>query len=202
MTIVRLLKNQASKRMYRFLDKKMWHKKTLRFDMRVFACEHIGVSRNYNNSQIKRELRPAIQELEKVGFLEPLPDEIRFQSEVRGKWKVVFTKSDEKSLTPAKGLSGLTKKLVDFGVRLKTAKELVDNFPEKIIREKLEYVAWLMDRKDPKVSNNPPGFLIASIKENYDPVSSFETKKQKEIRQAAEKAEIQRKQKNRKTKSR
>ena len=49
--------------MYRFLDKRFYHKSRWEFDLTEFACEHIGVSRNYDTGQLKRRLQPAIEEL-------------------------------------------------------------------------------------------------------------------------------------------
>ena len=57
-----------------------------------FACEHIGVSRNYDTGQLKRRLQPAIDELESVGFLEALPVAQRYVKISRGEWRIVFVK--------------------------------------------------------------------------------------------------------------
>ena len=73
MRVFRQLEFAAAKRMYRFLDKRFYHKSRWEFDLTEFACEHIGVSRNYDTGQLKRRLQPAIEELEAVGFLEALP---------------------------------------------------------------------------------------------------------------------------------
>ena len=44
---------------------------TWRFNLARFACEHIGLSRQYDTAQLKRRLNPAIAELEQAGFLTP-----------------------------------------------------------------------------------------------------------------------------------
>ena len=67
------LSNSTAKRMYRFLDKRFHHKPDWTFDLKEFAHEHVGLGRNYEGpAHLKRKLRPAIEELEAIGFLEPL----------------------------------------------------------------------------------------------------------------------------------
>ena len=73
------LRNSTAKRMYRFLDKRFHHRPDWTFDLRELAHEHIGLGRHYEGpAHLKRNLRPAIEELEQIGFLEPLPDSQRF----------------------------------------------------------------------------------------------------------------------------
>src|SRR3954447_15592512 len=64
------LESAVSKRLYRFLDKRFYHRNRLEFELRPFSCDHIGLSKNYHNGELKRVLAPAIQELENVGYLE------------------------------------------------------------------------------------------------------------------------------------
>jgi hypothetical protein len=58
----------------------------------MLACEHIGKSRNCDNSLIRRALQLAIEELERVGFIEPCTAEERYRKKGRGNWRVVFDK--------------------------------------------------------------------------------------------------------------
>src|SRR3954451_9352480 len=71
------LESAVSKRMYRFLDKRFYHKQRLEFDLRTFACEHVGLSKNYHNGELKRVLSPAIKELESQAFLKEISAEER-----------------------------------------------------------------------------------------------------------------------------
>src|SRR5512135_960616 len=41
------LKSAVSKQMYRFLDKRFYQRPSWAFDLREFACEHVGLGRNY-----------------------------------------------------------------------------------------------------------------------------------------------------------
>ena len=167
----RHLKLATAKRMYRFLDKRFHHSNRMRFDLRRFACEHIGLSRKYDAAQLKRRLNPAIAELEQAGFLEPLPPASRFRRLRRGEWEVLFFR------TP-KGVSGNPtgrqwtveeKELVDRGVTPAVAVRLARDFPPEVIRAKLDVFDQLCERQDRRISRNPAGYLVKSIRENYLP---------------------------------
>ena len=72
------LRLPTTKRMFRFLDKRFYRRVRLDFDLRTLACEHIGMSRSYAPTELKRRLKPALEELEQLGFLEPLDPEERY----------------------------------------------------------------------------------------------------------------------------
>ena len=82
-----------ARRVYRYLDKHFHppHRTTLTPNLKVFAFEHIGVSRKNDSAQIRRTLDKPIEELVKHGFL--APDENRFRKIAgrRGEWEVVFS---------------------------------------------------------------------------------------------------------------
>ena len=82
------LSNSTAKRMYRFLDKRFHHKPDWTFDLKELAHEHIGLGRHYEGpAHLKRNLQPAIAELEAIGFLEPMAESERFQKNGRD-WKI------------------------------------------------------------------------------------------------------------------
>ena len=73
------LEHPTALRMYRFLGKRFYVRPEWLFDLKEFAHEHMGLGRNYEGgTQIARKLKPAIAELEAIGFLEPLPEKDRF----------------------------------------------------------------------------------------------------------------------------
>lgn len=84
------LRLPTSKRLYRFLDKRFYHRERVDFDLRILACEHVGMSREYAPTELKRRLRPALDELEKNGFLEPLHDNERYVNVEKGRWQNSF----------------------------------------------------------------------------------------------------------------
>ena len=84
------LRLPTTKRMFRFLDKRFYRRSRLDFDLRTLACEHIGMSRSYAPTELKRRLKPALEELEQHGFLEPLSSEERYSYVKRGCWRIIF----------------------------------------------------------------------------------------------------------------
>jgi hypothetical protein len=169
MEIYRSLKLATTKRMFRFLDKKFHFAKMLRFDLGRFAYEHIGLSRNYDAAQLKRQLVPAIQELEGAGFLEPLDKQKRFSRLHRGCWEVVFRKQLQPKSKKAicKQLSPLAEKLIERGVSKSTAIRLVKDYSADSIRGKIETFDRLVSAGDVRVSKNPAGYLVQSIRDDY-----------------------------------
>jgi len=85
----------TAKRLYRYLDKHFHPPKFVRmtFDLRVLALEHIGLSRDYDNAQIRRYLQPAVEELERIGFIKAVPVDDRYQQVSRGFWEVTFERT-------------------------------------------------------------------------------------------------------------
>ena len=92
------LQSAVAKRLYRFLDKRFFHKKTWEFDLKQLCREHIGLSRNYDSANLKRALRPAIRELEKRGFVTAMPNKERFCKIRTRDWSVVFEKARQTKL--------------------------------------------------------------------------------------------------------
>ncbi len=82
-----------ARRMYRYLDKHFHpdYKSTLTPNLKVFAFEHIGVSRKNDNAQIRRMLTEPINELVKHGVVLPSRKRFRKVPGQRGEWEVEFT---------------------------------------------------------------------------------------------------------------
>src|SRR5438067_3771426 len=95
------LRLPTTKRMYRFLDKRFYRRSRLDFDLRTLACEHIGLSRSYAPTELKRRLKPALEELERLGFLEPLSPEERYSYIARGQWRIILIRARPPRVGPA-----------------------------------------------------------------------------------------------------
>lgn len=170
LTVFRQLEYAAAKRMYRFLDKRFYHKSRWEFDLTEFACEHIGLSRNYDTGQLKRRLQPAIGELESVGFLEPLPLGQRYVKIARGQWKIIFIrKAAPQPEEPSQERAALVKRLIERGVTPSVASELVREYPEELISTQIEVLSRLEAMKERQSIRNPAGYLVKSIREGYLP---------------------------------
>ncbi len=165
------LKSAVSKRIYRFLDKRFYRRHKWRFRLVQFAREHIGLSRRYDTAQLKRRLNPAIVELEQAGFLTRLPLKERFRQLRRGEWEVVFVRAPkaQEPRRPMAPWSDLENRLIDRGVTATSAVRLVREHPADVINAKLAVFDALRRAGDRRVSRNPPGYLVKSIREDYVP---------------------------------
>jgi hypothetical protein len=187
------LRLPTTKRMFRFLDKRFYRRTQLDFDLRTLACEHIGLSRSYAPTELKRKLRPALEELEALGFIEPLDAEERYSYVARGKWRIILIRGQaaQGEPSPAAGASELIEALKARGVTAKTAQELTKTHPAARVRTKVEVFDWLMKNQDKRVGKNPAGYLVASIRSDYQAPGDFAKAgaKAKAAKAAAEDAE-------------
>jgi Replication initiator protein A len=196
------LRNSTAKRMYRFLDKRFHHKPDWLFDLRELAHEHIGLGRHYEGpAHLKRNLRPAIEELEQIGFLESLSDSERFRMEGNA-WKIRLVQKSPAppslpapDTNPALEPSRLVTELINRGVTKVTAAEMVQKHPAEYLEAKLDVFDWLAGKQDKKVAKNPAGYLVTSINDDYAVPKGFESKaeqlKKAEAKHARERAEAE-----------
>ncbi|WP_435022653.1 replication initiator protein A (plasmid) [Tundrisphaera sp. TA3] len=187
------LRLPTTKRMFRFLDKRFYRRNRLDFDLRTLACEHIGMSRSYAPTELKRRLKPALEELEQLGFLEPLDAEERYSWVSRGNWRIILIRHQDEATAPpapASEPNELVEALTARGVTPKTAADLVAAHPAVRIRTKLEVFDWLTRNEDKRVGKNPAGYLVASIRSDYQPPEDFAAAPAK-ARAAAAKANVE-----------
>ena len=127
------LKSAVSKQLYRFLDKRFYLRREWDFDLRELAHERVGMSRNYAPWKIKQELQPALEELEAIGFLEPMTAADRYSKAGRGAWNIRIVRKlpapTETKSKPKPGPTGLERELVERGVTRGVAAELVRDLP-------------------------------------------------------------------------
>jgi hypothetical protein len=162
------LDSAISKRMFRFLDKRFYHKARWEFDLQTFACEHVGLSKNYSNSELKRKLLPAVKELEARGFLAPLSDPERFVKVQQGNWKAVFVKAAKKlSVMPNEGDDLLVKELVDRGITPRSARKLVSRYERSWIEEKVRLFDATRARGGEGAIRNRAGWLYSAVVNDY-----------------------------------
>jgi hypothetical protein len=185
------LQSAISKQLYRFLDKRFYKKAEWTFDLRALACEHVGMSRNYETWRLKQKLQPAIDELTAAGFLRPMSPDEQFRRSGRGQWMVTLAKNGpcptaleaQTAQADNDGSAELERELIDRGVSPKTAQELVAVFPEERIRVQIEQTDWLKKTGRRKIVDRG-AFLTKAIRDDYVRPEGFVS--------AAEKAERQR----------
>jgi hypothetical protein len=180
------LRLPTTKRMYRFLDKRFYRRARLDFDLRTLACEHIGLSRSYAPTELKRRLKPALEELEQLGFLEPLGPEERYSYVKRGCWRIIFIRgrrataeAQDPHAQHQQQPAELIEALKARGVTAKTAQELVESHPPSRIRTKIEVFDWLLRNEDRRVGKNPAGYLVASVRSDYRAPGDYQTRSAK-----------------------
>lgn len=188
------LNSAISKRLYRFLDKRFYVRNEWKFEIKELCFEHVGLSRNYDVANLKRKLRPALNELEAKGFIAPLPASKRFRKTAQGIWHIFFQKARQSSLNGA-GRAGeehpLVKILKERGVAQEVAESLVREHPADLITQQVESFDFLMARKDRRIRRNPAGYLVSAIRAEYAKpreLVSEEERRRKEAEAAARKA--------------
>ena len=174
------LESSVSKRMYRFLDKRFYHRASLTFDLQEFAHEHVGLGRNYSdNGKLKEKLAPGISELESIGFLEPMNRDQRYRQVKRGHWTITLTRKLEAEgpqlEAPAEVVTALEKELANRGITATKAKSIVANFPAEQIERQIEHVDFIQ-AKHPSEIRNLAGFLRKAIDEDYAAPPGFVSK--------------------------
>lgn len=168
------LKSAISKRMYRFLDKRFYHRAFLEFELSTFAYEHIGVSRSSPLSEVKRALTKPILELEEIGFIKSLPKEERYTRVGKGSYKISF----ERGQVEAKSLmseeeSQILEQLKSRGVTPSKASKLVRSYSASRVLEKIAIHDWMLSTRDKRCSSNPAGFLVNAIENDYQQPKGF-----------------------------
>lgn len=185
------LQSSIAKRLYRFLDKRFFHRARWEFDLKELCWEHIGMSRNYDTANLKRKLQPGIDELVTSGFLRPMTAADRFRKVTSGEWRAVFEKARTELASsvhpdaPSSEARPLQEALIERGVTPTAAREVAMHHPLEQIRTQLEVFDWMLARQDQKVLRNPAGFLVASIKSEYMPPKGFVSRAEQESRAAA-----------------
>src|ERR1019366_6063317 len=123
---------------------------------------HVGLSPNYDSSNLKRKLLPGVRELEARGFLEMSSDELRFRKVRAGDWSVTFENgrcvplpSGGSEVPPTK--LNLAAALTDRGVSANVAATITAQQPADSIEAKLRVFDWLPPRRDAKMWRNPAG---------------------------------------------
>ncbi len=174
----RELESAIAKRLYRFLDKRFFHKPRWEFNLKELAWEHIGLARGYDAAGLKRKLRPAIAELERKGYLRPMADAERLRRLGCGEWQAVFEEARGQAATKdcmsdSPRAAQLTVALVGRGVTAPVARRTVARYLPAQIQAQLAVFDWMLARNDPRLARNPPGFLLCAIQGDYAPPREF-----------------------------
>jgi len=214
------LKSAISKQLYRFLDKRFYLRNHLTFDLRELAHERVGLSRTYGDAgKLKAKLQPALEELEAIGFLEPMSPATRYSKTGRGAWNIRLvrklpapaetkpaeTKPAEAKPAEAKPAepepTGLERELVERGVTGSVAVDLVRDFPADRIRRQVEVVDWLRETK-PKRVKDLGAYLAEAIRKDFAAPAGFKGKAERAEAEATARAQQEQQEQARQAKAR
>jgi hypothetical protein len=183
------LKSAVSKQTFRFLGKRFHVRGDWTFDLEEFAFEHVGLSRNYAPRKVKQKLRPALEELEGIGFLEPMTAAGRYIKVGRGNWNIRVVRKlptlAAPKPEPEPEPAGLVKALVDRGVNRSIAAELAKGHAADLIAAKIAEFDWLRERHPRKV-RDAGAYLAASIRANFAPPAGFQAEAERVDRARSE----------------
>ncbi len=167
MTLYSRISTPTGKRLFRYLDKRFYLNAKFEMDLRKFAEEHVGIRRGYDLGQLKRRLRPALQELQRLEFLGPADDwyvPIRrgICNFVAFKGPKAYCKDEKRTK-----LDPQSQQLVDRGVTQSEAVRICRRHKPERIQEQIAAFDRLMNSGGQHAPQNPPGFLVSAIKKNY-----------------------------------
>lgn len=176
------LDSSVARRMYRFLDKRLYKRDSCTFDLHEFAYEHVGLGRNYSdNGKLKEKLAPALKELEAIDYLQPMDRDERYKQVKRGHWTITLARKPEGEIlgddghSKAAAATGLERELVARGVAASQAKSLLGKYPAERIERQLEHVGFIQT-KHPSAIRHLAGFLRKAIEEDYAAPPGFVAK--------------------------
>jgi hypothetical protein len=177
------LPGAAAKRAYRFLDKSLPTAGSLDYDLRLFACEKVGMSRKYKPSRLMTEVQATVVDpLEKACFLAPLDPKKRFVKEARGRYRVVFARAPQQTLPlpasngssvhhPPSTANSIEDELRQRGLGGKASRDLIAAHPADYILQKIDYLDFLIETGERP--NKPAGWLRAAIEQDYGPPAGY-----------------------------
>lgn len=146
------LERPAAKQAFRFLDKRFYRSSRLQFDLKVFACEHVGLSREHDAAQLRRSLEAVLKELEQIGFLQPMSVQQRYVKEGPGRYQVtLIRKRQSADAGPGTSHTNLARELLKRGVWRDMAPQLAMALPENEIRRYVALHDWLLNQCDKRI---------------------------------------------------
>lgn len=176
------LKTPLTKRLFRYLDKNRYKKEIYEIELLKLAC--LLPLEDKKTYAIKRRLENPHKELTEKYFLE----KVKYGKTQTGKHKATYTFTKTKSLEPEQteilleipesSISQKIRALTEREITEITAHELVEKYPNRIAKH-IDIFDYLIEKKDPKVSKNPAGFLCKSIEKDFASPKNYISKEQR-----------------------
>lgn len=162
----RTLEHPTARKLYRYLGKQFWSKRTRHaIDLQRLCHEKLGYSQRVTlNAQLRRKIEPAIRELE-----EKRAYGLSHQFDARyGKCEVIFL-TDQKNKEgsqpiPKQGVpkNPLLDRLLKFGVDQQTAIDALQRLTSERIVSDIEHVEY--EQRAKRVKSSPAGMLAQMLK--------------------------------------
>lgn len=173
------LKSSITKRLYRFLDKRLYNERHswLRMSLNTFAVSHVGLADGQPPREYKRRLKPAIQELEERGFLKPLPENERFKKMRAGIYDIFIERNFAGSLhgvgeaaatpttPPPPATTPELEALIEAGMHREQALKVIKAHSTEDVQRKLAILRWRIETGD--APKNPGAWLNDQFRNKY-----------------------------------
>lgn len=163
-------------------------------------CKKFGLWDGQPIAALKRKLKPAINELENIGFIKKMDYKARFDKERVGEWFITIERAKmrtnqqdllEEEVIDVEEVSDTYLNLRAFGVSESMIARLMSEYPKEYLDDKIDALEFLQSKGSDSIEN-PAGFLMESIKNDYAPPKDW-----KPADERAKDAEIQAKAKER-----
>lgn len=172
------LSHATARRMFRYLDKYFYRAERVEFDLREFATEHIGLSRDYDTGKIKEKLEPSFRELEEIGFLARAATEQRYRRLGPGRWRLQLFRGGSggggccgcgsSALPGGPVKSALAAALLSRGVSRTATREIIEGHPPEVVRHHLAVHDAIRQAGGLGI-RNLPAYLVVSIRKQLPP---------------------------------
>ena len=187
------LQTPLTRRLYRFLDKKKYHRSIYEID--IIKLASLMPLQDRYPSQIKRRLKKIHNELIEKGYLKS----VSYKKEPKSSQEIVIyvfgvpslqeqpeLNFGDNMLEPEK-IDEILQNLVERGIVKAVAQQISNTYSIEQIENQILAFDWLVKKKSPLIEKNPAGFLRKAIEENYQPPQEFLDKQERNVRKEEEK---------------
>lgn len=185
-------------------------------------CLYAPQTRYLVFDRVKKQMHKVHAPHRKAGYITGVEFEATTDRDGRPDWTMIYTpgpkaKAEYQAFTrkggpvalkaepaqpePELEPTSLERELIDRGVTRCVAAELVRDFPEELIRAKVDQVDWLQETKPKKVAD-AGAYLAEAIRKDYAPPAGFLSKAERAEAEATARTQQERREQARRTEAR